>query len=236
MQNLTLVIPLAGKIDKNFLMHGLNMPKCLIQNQSGTSLLQSSLSSINFDRQVEIHFILNGEDKNLPSLEKEINEKFSNSNILKIRSTSRGALESCFILTQKFLQKDDHLAIFLPDIKFLKKISLLSMTEINADGWIPGFFSNSDKHSYLFTEANLVTRTEEKKVISNTASAGFYFFNNVKDFNIAAESNIKNQQFFICPVYNFLIQKNKKVFYDYFDVAKCGTYEEVLENHINKHD
>jgi hypothetical protein len=236
MQNLTLVIPLAGKIDKSFLMRGIEEPKCLIKNQSGISLLQSSLSSINFDRQVEIHFILNGKDKNLPLLEKEINKKFINSNVFKISSQTRGALESCFILTQNLLLEDSHLAIFLPDIKFLKKISLLRMTEMSADGWIPSFFSNSDKHSYLLTENNLVTKTEEKKVISNTASAGFYFFNRIKDFNLAAKNNIKNQQFFICPVYNFLIQKNKKVFYDYFDVAKCGTYEEVLENHINKHD
>jgi len=90
------------------------------------------------------------------------------------------------------------------------------MTEINADRWIPGFFSNSDKHSYLLTETNLVTRTEEKKVISNNATVGVYYWKRGSDYvkytNQMIEKNIRtNNEFYVCPVYNEAILDEKKI-------------------------
>ena len=56
----------------------------------------------------------------------------------------------------------------------------------------------------------------EKKVISNNATVGVYYWRYGKDFVKYAEQMIKNNirvnnEFYVCPVFNEAIRDNKKI-------------------------
>ena len=75
------------------------------------------------------------------------------------------------------------------------------------------------KWSYIATnQDDLITEVKEKVAISSIATVGLYYFNSGREF---VESSVKmiaandrvNNEFYTCPVYNYLINENKKVGY-----------------------
>jgi len=103
------------------------------------------------------------------------------------------------------------------------------------DGCLVTFNSTNPHHSYAKTKGNLVIEVAEKIVISDKASAGIYYFKNgnqyVKGVEQMIEKNIRtNNEFYICPVYNELIQSGLTISTYNIDVLKkhmLGTPEEL---------
>ena len=65
-------------------------------------------------------------------------------------------------------------------------------------------------------EAGFVSEVAEKKVISNKATVGLYYWKFGSDFVKYAEKMITknlrvNNEFYVCPVYNQAIEDGKKV-------------------------
>lgn len=92
----------------------------------------------------------------------------------------------------------------------------------NLDGSIVTFKASHPKWSYARIDANnCVVETAEKKVISDKATAGIYYFKTGADFVQAAQEMVKknirhDNQFFVCPAYNELIIGRKVIsFYDF---------------------
>ncbi len=89
--------------------------------------------------------------------------------------------------------------------------------KIKADGYILTFPSSHPRWSYArIISGNEVMEVAEKKVISNHATAGIYYYKNGRDFVTATQSMIEknirhNNEFYICPAYNEFILVNKKV-------------------------
>jgi dTDP-glucose pyrophosphorylase len=85
------------------------------------------------------------------------------------------------------------------------------------DASILTFPSQAVKWSYAKTDkVGLVTEVAEKKVISEDATVGIYFWKKGSDYVKYAErmisKNIRvNNEFYVCPVFNEAIQDNKKV-------------------------
>ena len=73
------------------------------------------------------------------------------------------------------------------------------------------------KWSYAKTNRDgIVTEVAEKKVISNHATVGIYFWKKGSDYVTYAEKMIKKNirvknEFYVCPVFNEAIQDNKKI-------------------------
>ena len=84
------------------------------------------------------------------------------------------------------------------------------------DGGILTFKAMHPKWSYAKTDKNgNVCEVAEKKVISNNATVGVYYWKHGEDFVKYAEQMIKknvrvNNEFYVCPVYNEAI-KDKKI-------------------------
>lgn len=84
------------------------------------------------------------------------------------------------------------------------------------DGLIMTMTSKDEKWSYAKIDDNgIVIETAEKKVISNEATVGIYNFKAGKDLVKAADKMIQdnirvNGEFYICPVYNYLIKEGYK--------------------------
>jgi RpiB/LacA/LacB family sugar-phosphate isomerase len=102
------------------------------------------------------------------------------------------------------------------DVNFYPKYNK-SIFKKNAEGGILTFKSNSENHSYaLINIHDEVKKTVEKKVISNDALVGVYYFKRGKIFVEYGEKMIKEnlklkQESFIAPIYNLLIKDNLKV-------------------------
>lgn len=87
------------------------------------------------------------------------------------------------------------------------------------DGSILTFIDEEKNPKWSFVEVDklgIVTRVAEKLPISNIATVGIYLFTNGKDFvNGAIDMLINNErvnnEFYTCPVYNYLISENKMV-------------------------
>ena len=73
------------------------------------------------------------------------------------------------------------------------------------------------KWSYAKTDKyGNVTEVAEKKVISNHATVGIYFWKKGSDYVKYAEKMIKKNirvknEFYVCPVFNEAIKDNKKI-------------------------
>ena len=86
------------------------------------------------------------------------------------------------------------------------------------DGSIMVFQCDGDpKWSYARCDENgFVTEVAEKRVISNKATVGIYYFRKASYFFDAATSMIAanervNNEFYTCPTYNYLIKRGGKV-------------------------
>jgi dTDP-glucose pyrophosphorylase len=92
------------------------------------------------------------------------------------------------------------------------------MRDRNADGGILTFKSDHPKWSYARTDdEGRVTEVAEKVVISDQATVGIYYFRHGSDFVRFAKQMIAkdirvNGEFYVCPVFNQLIQAGLDVY------------------------
>ena len=107
------------------------------------------------------------------------------------------------------------------------------------DGYMPCFWGDSEDWSYARCLPNgYVQEVAEKKVISNNATAGYYYWKRGSDFVKYAEKMIEqnsrtNGEFYVAPVYNWAIKDGKKIaIYMVDKIYELGT-PEYLENYLN---
>lgn len=117
---------------------------------------------------------------------------------------------------------------------------LQEFAKINdADGVLGAFISSSKKNSYVKLDPNgEVIEVREKIVISNIATNGLHYWKNGKDFIESAKQMIAaneryNNEFYIAPTYNHLIQNGKKILPFFYNLhMPIGTPED-LEKYIS---
>lgn len=103
-----------------------------------------------------------------------------------------------------------------------------------ADATIATFYANHPKWSYARTDDNdEVVEVAEKKVISEHATVGIYYYKYGSDFvryaNQMIQKNIRvNGEFYVCPVFNEMISSNKLIkTYDVSKMMGLGTPEDL---------
>ena len=85
------------------------------------------------------------------------------------------------------------------------------------DGGILTFEAHHPKWSYAkLGEDGFVEEVAEKRVISDNATVGVYYWKHGKDYVKYAEQMIAknvrvNNEFYVCPVFNEAIADNKKI-------------------------
>ena len=127
-----------------------------------------------------------------------------------------GSVSSC-LYAEEYIDNDAPLIIHTLDIEFRPVFNPHVMTEMDADGLILTFKSNSANYSYAKVGDNgFVTETAEKKAISNNACVGIYGFKKGSDFCKYARDMIRRDlrtknEFYISPLYNLLIEDNKQI-------------------------
>lgn len=114
------------------------------------------------------------------------------------------------------------------------------------DGSILTFLDKELNPKWSFAKINskeLVIEVKEKEAISEHATVGIYMFSRGEDFvngaiDMIIENDRVNNEFYTCPVYNYIIKENKRIgIYDINAEAMhgIGTPEDLnnyLKNNI----
>ena len=231
---------MAGR-GKRFEDAGYSFPKPII-DINGKPMIQIIVENLNFS--AEHVFLCQKEHSEQYSL-KELLELISpNCKIVQVNGITEGAACTA-LLAKEFINNDEELIIANSDqwIDWNNQHFLSYLRKNEAAGGIVTFIATHPKWSFVkINDKNEVLEVAEKRPISNIATVGIYYFKKGKYFVNAAEKMIEknirtNNEFYIAPVYNEMIQSGKKILhYPIAEMRGLGTPEDLsrfLEN-INK--
>ena len=230
-KELNILIPMAGA-GKRFADAGYSFPKPLIEIH-GQPMIKWVVQNLN----ISANYIFLAqkshiEKYNLQSVLKIIEP---DSKIIEIDGITEGAACTT-LLAEKFIDNKQPLLIANSDqfIEWNASKTMYKFVSKKADGGILTFESIHPKWSYAkVDENNKVLEVAEKKVISNNATVGIYYWKQGKDYVKYAKQMIKkniriNNEFYVCPVFNEAIKENKNILTDDIDkMWGLGTPEDL---------
>ena len=239
-QFFNLVVPMAGR-GSRFTEQGYTDSKPFIDVE-GKPMIQRVIENLNFE--------LNPEFKTIILCQKSDYERYNfsifqeiighnNIEIIQIDGITEGA--ACtLLLAEEFIDNDIPMLSFNTDQMIDYEVKETFDIMRKADGGIPCFWGDSTDWSYAKIDKDgYVTEVAEKKVISNNATAGYYYWSKGSDFvkyakqMIAANDRVNNE-FYVAPVYNYAIKDGKKIRITQVDkVYELGT-PEYLENYLKR--
>jgi dTDP-glucose pyrophosphorylase len=233
---LNIVIPMAGK-GSRFAEAGYTFPKPLIGIKDKT-MIEVVINNLRPKHDHRFIFIAQKEHCQKYDiyniLKRATNNKFE---LIQINGVTEGAACTVFLSSQYINDKNDLLIAnsdqyVSGDInKFISKAR-----QADKDGVIMTFKSTHPKWSYARVDKKgRVFETAEKRVISDKATVGIYYFKKGSDFVSGAQSMISknirhNNEFYVCPVFNELIINDKKIYthdIKVHDMHGLGTPEDL---------
>jgi len=239
--DMNILVPMAGA-GSRFEQAGYSFPKPLI-DVKGKPMIQTVVDSLNIN--ANYIFIVQKSHYEKYSLQHTLNLIAPNCQIIQVDGMTEGA--ACTTLLAKDLVNNSQPLLIANSDQYLDWDSnqfMYSMTGDEIDGGILTFPSCHPKWSYAkLCEEGFVTEVAEKKVISEYATVGVYYFKKgsdyVKGVEQMIEKNIRtNNEFYVCPAYNQCILNGGK--YKIFNVNEedmwgLGTPED-LSHFINNHE
>ena len=226
-----ILIPMAGR-GKRFEDAGYSFPKPLI-DINGKTMIQIIIENLNFS--AEHILICQKEHYEKYALKELLDLITPNCKIIQVSEITEGAACTA-LLSKESINNDEELIIANSDqwVNWNNQHILSYLRDNDADGGIVTFYSTHPKWSFVkLDDEGKVTIVAEKKPISNIATVGIYYFKKGKYFVEAAEQmigkNIRtNNEFYIAPVYNEMIQSNKKILnYPIAEMRGLGTPEDL---------
>jgi len=210
---INIIIPMAG-LGSRFSDKGYSIAKPFIP-VLGKTMIENVISNINI---VGNYYLIVRKDHY--DLHRDIIDKIKSANIhfIVIPKLTEGPL-STTLFALDYINNDSPLLIAnsdqIIDMSFSDFVN--NSVQRNLDGSIITFNDNDPKWSYVELNSDgLVIKAIEKKVISNIATAGVYFFSRGNQFiNASVELIVNNDrvnnEFYVCPVYNYMIKRNLKI-------------------------
>jgi HAD superfamily hydrolase (TIGR01509 family) len=240
-KKLNVLIPMAGA-GSRFADAGYTFPKPLIEVR-GKPMIQVVVENLNI--QANYIFVVQKAHYEKYDLEHVLNNIAPGCKIIQTDGLTEGA--ACTALLAKEYIDNDAPLFFANSDQFVEWNSNEVLYAFNADGIDGGivtFDANHPKWSYAKVgEDGFVSEVAEKKVISNDATVGFYWWKQGSDFVKYAEQMIEknirvNNEFYVCPVFNQAIEDGKKIRVKKTDgMWGIGTPEDLntfLENYKGK--
>lgn len=242
MRKLNIVVPMAGA-GSRFKQNGILTPKPLIC-AGNIPLFERAINSVvsNFSEEdVNLYCIVQSKHCDEFNLDSRILEKYPQANVIKLDGLTRGAVETCLSATRLIANLDDAMIVIDCDIEwssynYISHIkNLLRSSSDDIGGLLLSFESDNPRYSYALSDLyGSVKLVAEKKVISNQALIGAYYFNSVKLFNESANKLIetnelsKIKEYYTSLLYNYIINSHNKVYVHRSDSFNSfGTPEEL---------
>jgi UDP-N-acetylglucosamine diphosphorylase / glucose-1-phosphate thymidylyltransferase / UDP-N-acetylgalactosamine diphosphorylase / glucosamine-1-phosphate N-acetyltransferase / galactosamine-1-phosphate N-acetyltransferase len=208
---LNIVVPMAG-MGSRFSNEGYDLPKPFI-DVDGKMMIERVLDNLAYEGACYILIVRSEHMKKYPHLF----EKLSQSYTIKFIELSKLTLgAACTVLSaHELIFNDIPLMIAnsdqIVDIKIADFIN--DCFTRNLSGSILTFEDSDPKWSFAKVNSDgLVTEVKEKQPISTIATVGIYLFARGQDFvrgaiDMLVENDTFNSEFYVAPVYNYLIQK-----------------------------
>jgi len=211
---LNVLIPMAGA-GSRFAEAGYTFPKPLIEVR-GKPMIQVVVENLNIE--ANYIFICQREHYETYNLKYLLNLIAPDCKIVLVDSVTEGAACTT-LLAKEFIDNDQPLVMANSD-QYIEWNSNEVMYAFNADsidGGILTFNASHPKWSYAkLNEDGFVSEVAEKKVISDLATVGVYYWTKGSDYVKYAEQMIEknirvNNEFYVCPVFNEAIGDGKKI-------------------------
>jgi HAD superfamily hydrolase (TIGR01509 family) len=206
-KKLNIVIPMAG-LGSRFANVGYKLPKPLI-DVNGKPMIRVVVENMN----INAHYVFiamkkHVEEYDVENVIKEVT--CGNYTIYAIDELTEGS--ACTVLKVRDIIDNDNPMMLANSDQYLEwdPYEFLVKTQ-GVDGLISCFEADHPKWSYAKTDIDgKVTEVAEKKVISNLATTGLYYFAKGSQFVRCADSMISknirtNGEFYNCPIYNEVI-------------------------------
>jgi len=212
--DLNIVIPMAGE-GSRFVKAGYTFPKPMIEIHQ-KPMIQLIVESLGLKG--NFIFIVRKEHLEKYNLKSLLNIIAPNCKIIVIDKLTEGA--ACTVLlAKKYINNNKPLIISNSDqfIEWNPSETMYNFSTKKIDGGILTFDAIHPKWSYAKVDKNnVVTEVAEKKVISNHATVGVYYWKKGQDFVKYAEKMINknirvNNEFYVCPVFNEAILEKKTI-------------------------
>lgn len=210
------VMPMAGR-GSRFNKEGFDLPKPLLEIYGMPFFYWATKSISKFIDLSSIDFVVLQEHIEKFSIDKVIKKFFPEARIVGLQEVTEGAV----ITSMKGIEEiNDDLPIIFNDCDHLfKSKEFNNFCNLNFDSTIDGilltFKANEPKYSFVEKDIDgNIIRTVEKKVVSDEAICGCYYFKNKEIFLKSAEKYLINcnyNEYFMSGVYNVMIQDNKNV-------------------------
>lgn len=205
---------MAGE-GSRFAKEGYQFPKPLI-DVNGKPMIQRVVENLDFDAE----YIFLVRKSHLEKYEGLKNSLFQITNlktkIIEVDSLTEGAACTA-LLAKEFINNDEDLLIANSDqiIEYEQNNFNMLKNLTNVDSMVFTFNAVHPKWSFVkINSRGFAIEVAEKNPISNIATCGIYWYRKGSDYVKYAEQmmskNIRvNNEFYIAPVYNELIQDNK---------------------------
>jgi len=212
--DVNILIPMAGA-GSRFAQAGYQLPKPLI-DVNGLPMIQKVINNLNID--ANFIFVVQKEHYEKFNLKSYLSLMAPGCKIVLTDGITEGAACTT-LLAKQFINNDRHLIIANSD-QFVEWDSCDFMYFVLSsccDAGILTFSANETKWSYAKVgDDGYVSEVAEKKVISNDATVGIYYWKHGSDYVKFAEQMISknirvNNEFYVCPVFNEAIQDGKKI-------------------------
>ncbi len=237
-QNFNIIVPMAGR-GSRFTENGYTDSKPFI-DVNGKPMIQRVIENLNIEFDSNYEFVLiclkEDYDKYDFSIFDDIigHEEWD---VICLEDVTEGAAQT-LLQAEQYINNDTPMLSFNTDQMVDYDIGTWNYF-LNYDGGIPCFWGDSEDWSYAKSDENgFVTEVAEKKVISNDATAGYYYWSKGSDFvkyakQMIEENSRTNGEFYVAPVYNWAVRDGKKIKISQVDkVYELGT-PEYLENYLN---
>lgn len=224
---INIVIPMAGR-GSRFANAGYKMPKPLI-DVKGHYMIEWVVKNLTPSCEHRFIFLCLQEHIDQFGLSEYLEKIASGCVVIPVNQVTEGA--ACTVLlSEEHINNDDELMIANSDQYVDCDINEYIKAQGDNDGLIMTMYAADDKWSFIaFDDQKLVTMVREKEVISNEATVGIYNFKHGKDFVSYAHKMIDlglrvKGEFYVAPVYNMLIDDEKKIVFHNIGSVGAGMY------------
>jgi len=213
-KKMNVLIPMAGA-GSRFKNAGYTFPKPLIEVK-GKPMIEVVVNNLNIE--ANYIFIVQKEHYEKYNLKYLLNLIAPNCDIVQVNGVTEGA--ACTTLLAKDLINNNEPLLIANSDQYVEWNSNECMYAFSADeidGGILTFNAHHPKWSYAQVgDDGFVKEVAEKKVISNNATVGIYYWSKGSEYVKYAEKMINknirvNNEFYVCPVYNEAINDGKKI-------------------------
>lgn len=228
---------MAGE-GSRFKTAGFKKPKPFI-DVNGIPMIERVIKNLSFKN---VEFILICKKEHILDFDTIFNNLKSNYNISQIigieKKTEGTACTNMF--AAPFLEDNDEVIIANSDqyLNFQIENYYLDAQKRELHGSILTFLDplKNPKWSFAQLDSNeRVVQVKEKEAISNIATVGIYYFSCARDLiystlKMIINNDRVNNEFYTCPVYNYLIEDNKHIGVyniDQKDMYGLGTPEDL---------